>query len=115
MRARVNAAAVNRPGDPWLRAALVEASGAAGRTKHTALGACHRRLRGHAGHGRAVMAVGRHILEIAYHLLKEPTSYRELGTDYFDRCRAQRLKQRSLAQLGRFGYQVTLSPLPTAA
>ena len=88
MRARVNAAAVNRPGDPWLRAALVEASGAAGRTKHAALGACYRRPRGHAGHGRAVMAVGRHILEIAYHLLKEPTSYRELGTDYFDCYRA---------------------------
>ncbi len=29
--------------------------------------------------------------------------------------RAERLKRRSLAQLQRLGYQVTLTPLPTAA
>jgi hypothetical protein len=52
-------------------------------------------------HGRAVLAVGRQVLEIAYHLLKEPTTYRELGTDYFDRYSAERLKRCSLAQLQR--------------
>jgi len=104
-----------RRGNRWLRTALVEAGGAAGRTKHTALGALYRRLRGHVGHGRAVLAVGRHVLEIAYHLLAEPTTYRDLGTDYFDRHRAERLKRRSLAQLQSLGYQVTLAPLFTAA
>jgi hypothetical protein len=62
-----------------------------------------------------VLAVGRNILEIAYHLLSEQNTYRELGIDYFDRYRAERLKRRSLAQLQRLGYQVTLVPLPTAA
>jgi len=62
-----------------------------------------------------VLAVGRNILEIAHHLLSEQTIYRELGIDYFDRYRAERLKRRSLAQLQRLGYQVTLTPLPTAA
>jgi transposase len=62
-----------------------------------------------------VLAVGRNILEIAYHLLREHTTYRELGIDYFDRYRAERLKRRSLAQLQRLGYQVTLAPLPSAA
>lgn len=104
-----------RRGNRWLRTALVEAGRAAGRTKHTALGARYRRLRTHVGHGRAVLAVGRHVLEIAYHLLAEQTNYRELGADYFDRFRAERLKRRSLAQLQRLGYQVTLTPLPTAA
>ncbi|MGO9452807.1 MAG: transposase, partial [Candidatus Binataceae bacterium] len=104
-----------RRGNRWLRTALVEAGGAAGRTKHTALGALYRRLRGHAGHGRAVLAVGRHVLEIAYHLLAEPTTYRDLGTDYFDRHRAERLKRRSLAQLQSLGYQVTLASVSTAA
>lgn len=61
------------------------------------------------------MAVGRHILEIAYHLLSEQTTYRELGTDYFDRYRTEHLKRRSLAQLKRLGYEVTLTPLPPAA
>src|SRR5260370_31856576 len=98
-----------------LLTALVEAGGAAGQTKRTSLGARYRRLRGHAGHGRAVLEVGRNILEIAYHLLREQTTYRELGIDYFDRYRAERLKRRSLTQLQRLGYQVTLVPLPTAA
>jgi len=104
-----------RRGNRWLRTALVEAGGAAGRTKRPALGALYRRLRGHIGHGRAVLAVGRHVLEIAYHLLAETTTYRDLGTDYFDRHRAERLKRRSLTQLQSLGYQVTLAPLATAA
>jgi transposase len=42
-----------RRGNRWIRTALVEAGGAAGRTKHTALGARYRRLRGHlAGYGK---------------------------------------------------------------
>jgi transposase len=97
------------------RIKFLEGTGAAGRTKHTALGARYRRLRTHVGHGRAVLAVGRHVLEIAYHLLAEQTNYHELGAGYFDRFRAQRLKRRSLTQLQRLGYQVTLTPLPIAA
>jgi transposase len=104
-----------RRGNRWIRTALVEAGGGAGRTKRTALGARYRRLRGHVGHGRAVLAVGRNILEIAYHLLSQQTLYRELGIDCFDRYRTERLKRRSLAQLQRLGYQVTLTHLPTAA
>src|SRR5208283_3082930 len=52
--------------------------------------------------------------EHAYHLLSKQTTYGELGIDYFDRYRAERLKRRSLAQLQRLGYQVTLVPLHTA-
>jgi hypothetical protein len=37
----------------------------------------------------------------SYHLLKEPATYRELGTDYFDRYSTERLKRRSLAQFQR--------------
>jgi hypothetical protein len=62
-----------------------------------------------------VLAVGRHVLEIAYHLMAQTATYRELGTDYFDRYRTERLKRRSLDQLRRLGYQVTLTQLPTAA
>jgi hypothetical protein len=37
--------------------------------------------------------VGRNILEIAYCLLSEQNTYRELGIDYFDRYRAERLER----------------------
>jgi transposase len=60
MRVLASAAAAKpRRGNRWLRTALVEAGGAARRTKRTALGARYRLLRGHFGHGRAVLAVGR--------------------------------------------------------
>ncbi len=36
-------------------------------------------------------------------MLREHTTYRELGIDYFDRYRAERLKRRSLAHLQRLG------------
>jgi hypothetical protein len=58
-----------------------------------------------------VLAVGRHVLEIAYSPMAQPTAYRELGTDYFDRYSAERLKRRSLDQLRRLAYQVTLTQL----
>ena len=37
-------------------------------------------------------------------------TYLEAGTNYLDQRHAERLKRRSLAQLERLGYQVTLSP-----
>ena len=61
------------------------------------------------GHGRALLAGGRSIREIAYHLLSPQTTYKELGLDDFDRLPTERLKRRRLAQLQRLRYQVTLT------
>jgi len=72
-----------RHGNPWLRDALVEAGNAASHTRSTALAARYRRLMRHRGHRKAVVAVGRSILEIAYHLLSRATTYQDLGSDYF--------------------------------
>lgn len=104
-----------RKGSKWLRGALIEAGNAASRTKGTALGARYRRLVRHLGHRKAVVAVGRQILEISYHLLAKQITYRELGVDYFDRRYSERVKQRCIRQLERLGHQVTLTPLPKAA
>jgi transposase len=104
-----------RRGNKWLRQALVEAANAAIKKKGSALGARYRRLVRNCGHKKAVLAVGRHILEICYHLLANRTAYRELGVDYFDRRYAERVKQRCIRQLERLGHQVTLTPLPNAA
>jgi len=53
-----------RKGSKWLRTSLIEAANAAARTKATALGARYRRILPHRGHRKAIVAVGRHILEI---------------------------------------------------
>ena len=54
-----------RKGSRWLRAALVTAAQAAGRTKDTALGARYRALVARRGKKRAAVAVGHSILLIA--------------------------------------------------
>lgn len=104
-----------RKGSKWLRSALIESGNAAARTKGTALGARYRRLTRHLGHRKAVVAVGRQILEISYHLLSANTTYRELGVDYFDRTYSDRVRQRCIHQLERLGHRVTLTPLSNAA
>ena len=55
-------------GNPSLRAALVEAAHAAGRTRNTYLSAQYRRLASRRGKKRAAVAVGHTILVITYHL-----------------------------------------------
>ena len=104
-----------RKGSKWLRTSLIEAANAAARTKATALGARYRRILPHRGHRKAIVAVGRHILEISYHLLRTERTYQELGPDYFDRRHAERLQRRCVRQLEQLGLQVTITPAPAAA
>jgi transposase len=104
-----------RKGSKWLRSALIESGNAAARTRGTALGARYRRLARHLGHRKALVAVGRQILEISYHLLRANTTYRELGVDYFDRHYSDRVRRRCIRQLQGLGFDVTLSPLPNVA
>jgi transposase len=104
-----------RKGNRWLRTILVECGQAAGKSRNTALAAIYRRMVIRAGRKHAAFVVGRHILNIAYHLLAERTTYRELGPSYFEQRRAEQLKRRCLDQLRTLGFQATLTPLPNAA
>lgn len=104
-----------RPGNPWLRAMLVEAAQAAGRTKETYLGTQYRRLAARRGAKKAAMAVGHSILVIAYHLLTEETEYEDLGSQYFDERDRQQVERRLVHRLERLGYQVTLEARDPAA
>ena len=104
-----------RKGSKWLRTGLIEAANAAARTKATALGARYRRILPHRGHRKAIVAVGRHILEISHHLLRTDRTYQELGPDYFDRRHAERLQRRCIRQLEQLGLQVTITPASAAA
>lgn len=105
-----------RRGNRWLRTILVECGQAAGHTRNTALAAIYRRMIIRGGRKHAAFVVGRHILNIAYHLLADSSAtYRELGPSYFEQRRAEQLKRRCLDQLRNLGFQATLAPLPTAA
>ena len=97
-----------RKGNRALRAALVEAAQAAGRSKRTYLGAQFRRLAARRGKKRAAVAVGHTILVIVYHLLTEGSVYQDLGPQYFDARDRQRVERRLVHRLEALGYKVAL-------
>ena len=97
-----------RQGNRWLRTALIEAAGAAIRTKDSALGARYRRVMRHRGHKKAVVAVAHAMLRAVYHLLADGTTYCDPGADYYDRRHAQRVTRRAIQLLERQGYRVTI-------
>ena len=59
-----------RKGNPYLRAALIEAANAAIRTKNTYLRAQYEQVKRRRGHKKAIVAVAHSILIAAYHILK---------------------------------------------
>ena len=102
-------------GDRWLRRALTEAAWAAAHSKNTYLGAQYRRLAPRRGKKRALMAVGHSLLVIIYHLLKEPVTFEELGSDYFDQLKPEQYRRYLVKRLESLGYEVNLKPKETAA
>lgn len=97
-----------RSGNRFLGGALIESSLAATRAKDTALQARYLRVKRHRGHKKAVVAVGHQILEIAYYIMRDGTTYQELGPDYFARRDRDRTVRRSVRQLEALGYRVTI-------
>jgi transposase len=100
-----------RKGNPWLKRALTEAAWAAGRTKHSYLGAQYRRLAARKGRKRAIVAVGHSILVIAYHLLAGEAEYADLGANYFDERDRRAVERDLVRRLERLGNKVALTPL----
>ena len=97
-----------RQGNRYLRGTLVQAGLAASRSNGTALQARYHRLKRHRGHKKAVIAVGHHILAIAYYIMRDGRTYHELGADYFDKRHAERAVRRHVRQLEALGFQVTI-------
>lgn len=98
-------------GNPYLARALGEAAVGASRT-NTFLGERYRRIARRRGKKRAVVAVGRSILIIVWHLLaEEDTRFTDLGPGFYDaRAGSDRTKRNHVRQLEALGYKVTLEP-----
>jgi transposase len=90
---------------------LGEAAVVAGRTD-TFLGERYRRIARRRGAKKAIVAVGRSILVIVWHLLADPTArFHDLGPGFYDtRINAERRKRNHVRQLEALGYRVTLEP-----
>jgi len=98
-------------GNPYLARVLGEAAVTAGRTD-TFLGERYRRIARRRGAKRAIVAVGRSILVIIWHLLADPTArFHDLGAGFYDtRINPERAKRNHIRQLEALGYKVTLQP-----
>ena len=98
-------------GNSYLARVLGEAAVSAGRTD-TFLGERYRRIARRRGKKRAIVAVGRSILVIIWHLLNEEnTQFHDLGPDYYDsRVNLNRKMRNHVRELQHLGYRVTLEP-----
>ena len=83
----------------------------AGRTD-TFLGERYRRIARRRGKKRAIVAIGRSILVIIWHLLADQeTRFADLGADHFTkRNNPDAQKRNHIRQLEALGYAVTLTP-----
>ena len=89
-----------------------EAAAGAARTD-TFLGARYRRIARRRGKKKAIVAVGRSILVITWHLLADPeTRFTDLGADFYDSHRSTTTRKRQhVRELEALGYRVTLDPV----
>ncbi|MFQ5814862.1 MAG: IS110 family transposase [Anaerolineae bacterium] len=98
-------------GNPWIKAALTEAAQSAAKKKNSYLAAQKRRLSGRRGTNRATMAVAHSILKSIYFMLRDGTTYRDLGANYFDQRRRHATVDRAVRRIERLGYKVSLEAL----
>ena len=78
----------------------------------TFLGERYRRITRRRGNKRAIVAVGRSILVIVWHLLSDGTAhFEDLGPGFYDtRAGTDRTRRNHIRQLEALGYKVTLEP-----
>lgn len=109
-----NRSAKTPPGNRHLKNALIQAAQAAGRSRDNYLSSQFRRLAARRGKKRATVAVARSILVIAFHMLRNGTEYRELGSDYFDKRNQEQLQRSLVKRLEALGLHVNLEPAVAA-
>jgi transposase len=95
-----------RLGNKYLRRILTLAARAASSTKDTYLRSLYYRLKGRRGAAKAALAVGRTILQMAYHMIRRQQVYRELGATYLDSLDKVHLAKRLVKRLEGLGFAV---------
>ena len=95
-------------GNKCLKTMLTEFAWVASKTKDTYLRSKYHSLVGRRGKKKALVALGHKILIMCYHILKYRHPYKELGVDYLDRKRKDKIARSYIKRLNHLGYQVIL-------
>lgn len=96
------------PGHKLLRATLTEAARSLSRSQ-SYLGAQFRRIALRRGGKRAALAVAHSILVICYYVIRDGTTYQELGANYFDERDKERVIRRCAKRIEQLGKHVTVT------
>jgi len=97
-----------RQGCGWLKESLIQAAWTVGRMKKGYLASQFHRIRARRGAKKAAVAVASSILTIAYCLLRDGTTYQDLGGHHFDVRDKQKTMKRLLRRLEQLGVKVHL-------
>jgi len=95
-------------GNKCLKTMLTEFAWVASKTKGTYLRSKYHSLVGRRGKKKALVALGHKILLMCYHILKYRCAYKELGVDYLDKRRKDKIARSYIKRLNHLGYEVTL-------
>jgi transposase len=94
-------------GNKWLRSALVEAAKGASKKKDSYLNAQYHHLARRIGKNKATFAVAHSILTIIYYLLRDGTTYHDLGPTFLDERARESIKRNLLKRLQNLDFDVT--------
>jgi transposase len=95
-------------GNKCLKTMLTEFAWVASKTKGTYLRSKYHSLVGRRGKKKALVALGHKILIMCYHILKYRCAYKELGVDYLDQRRKDKIARSYIKRLNHLGYEVIL-------
>ena len=92
-----------------MKSILTELVWVASRMKGTYLRAKYHSLVGRRGKKRALIAVGHKILIMCYHVLKYKVPCKELGANYLDMRKKDRIVKSYIKRLTNLGFAVTMN------
>ena len=98
-----------------LKKTLVQCGRAAANSKNTYLNSLYKRIAARRGGNRAAVAVGHAILIICYSMIKNRTSYNDLGADYFQKRNRDNLVRYNVKKLESMGFKVILEDIADAS
>lgn len=97
-------------GNRWIKGDMTQIAWAATRTKNTYSQAQYRKLAGHRGKKRALVAVANSLLQAAWYMLSHRQEYQDLGAEYLQRLNQKQIERSLIRRLEQLGHKVILEP-----